>query len=199
MNKIQIIIDAVLAAAIVALFVLFFCMPQKCCNLPMVNKPSVELQGNMPIAYLNLDSLIENYTFAQEANDKLMSKQEDARLKLNMKARSLQNDVAEFQKKVDNNAFLSRERAESEQQKLLKRQQDLADLEQQLQNDLLLENQKLNMQLRDTLMAFLKDFNGDQRYQIILSNTQKDNVLMAADSYDITEEVVAGLNARYKH
>jgi Skp family chaperone for outer membrane proteins len=44
----------------------------------------------------------------------------------------------------------------------------------------------------------LKEFNADGRYHVILSNTAKDNVLMANEQYDITDEVVAGLNARYK-
>jgi Skp family chaperone for outer membrane proteins len=33
---------------------------------------------------------------------------------------------------------------------------------------------------------------------VILSNSAKDNVLMAAEQYDITDEVVTGMNARYK-
>ncbi len=138
-----------------------------------------------------------NYVFAQEANEKLMSKQEDARLQLNQKARSLQNDMAEFQRKLDNNAFLSRERAEAEAQRLQKRQQDLQDLEAKLTQDIMLENQNLNLQLRDTLDNFLKDFNADGRYELILSNTQGDNILFSKPLYDITNEVVAALNNRY--
>ena len=53
------------------------------------------------------------------------------------------------------------------------------------------------MQLADSLTNFLQVFNADGRYHVILSNTAKDNVLMAAEQYDITEEVVAGMNARY--
>ena len=62
----------------------------------------------------------------------------------------------------------------------------------------MIENQKLNQQLADSLNTFLKEFNADGRYHIILSNTAKDNVLMAAEEYDITDEVINGLNARCK-
>jgi len=48
------------------------------------------------------------------------------------------------------------------------------------------------------LMAFLKEYNADGRFQVILNNQGKDNVLMAAEGMDITEDVVAGMNARYK-
>ncbi len=196
MNKIQIVVDVVLVAAVVALFAIFFSnKPAKGTAEPAAVIASGEA---LPVAYLNVDSLLTNYTFAQDASERLMQKQEDARLKLNTKARSLQNEMADFQRKLDNNAFLSRERAEKEQQRLIKKQQDLQDLEAKLTEDIMLENQTLNKQLADTLTQFLQTFNADGRYQIILSNTAKDNVLMAAEQYDITDEVVAGLNKRYK-
>ena len=152
----------------------------------------------MPVAYLNVDSLLANYTFAQAANETLMKKQEDARLKMNTKVRTFQNEVAEFQRKLENNAFLSRERAEKEQQRLAKKEQELQELEAKLTQDILMENQNLNMQLADSLNNYLKVFNADGRYHIILSNSAKDNVLMAAEQYDITAQVIEGMNARCK-
>ena len=151
----------------------------------------------MPVAYLNLDSVLTYYTFAIEASDKLMSKQEDARQKLNTKARTLQSEMADFENKLRNGAFMSRERAEQKQQQLLQKQQDLQDLEAKLTNDIMLENQQLNLQLADTLNNFLREFNADGRYHMIFANTGKDNILQAADSYDITAEVIEALNARY--
>lgn len=192
MNKIQIVVNVVLVAAVAALFVI-------CFTAKKAEAPAVVVEGSaemMPIAYLNVDSLLVNYVFAQDASERLMKKQEDARLKLNTKARTLQNEMADFQRKLENNAFLSRERAEKEQQRLLKKQQELQELEAKLTEDIMLENQKLNMQLADTLTNFLKEFNADGRYHVILSNSAKDNVLMAAEQYDITDEVIDALNAR---
>ena len=195
MNKTNLIIESILGVAVVALFVLHFtAKPAAPATAPAAEGAVV---AELPIAYINLDSLLENYTFAIEANDQLMSKQEDARLKLNTRARNLQNKAAEFQRKLDNNAFLSRERAEQEAMKIQKEQQELQELEAKLSQDLALEMQDLNMQLSDSLSNFLKDFNADGRYQMILSNTAKDNVLMSAEALDITNEVIAGMNARY--
>lgn len=193
MNKIQVVINVILVAAVAALFVVVYTGDKQ--EAPAV---AVESSEVMPIAYLNVDSLLVNYTFAQDASERLMKKQEDARLKLNTKARTLQNEMADFQRKLENNAFLSRERAEKEQQRLLKKQQELQELEAQLTEDIMLENQKLNMQLADTLTNFLKEFNADGRFHVILSNSAKDNVLMAAEQYDITTQVIDGLNARCK-
>ena len=192
MNKFQTILNVVLVAAVVALFVIVLTGEKT--DVPAT---VVETSEVMPIAYLNVDSLLMTYTFALEANEKLLKKQEDARLKLNTKARTLQNEMADFQRKLENNAFLSRERAEKEQQRLLKKQQELQELEAKLTEEIMIENQKLNIQLADTVTNFLKEYNADEHFHIILSNTAKDNVFMAAEQYDITKEIVDALNTRY--
>jgi outer membrane protein len=193
MNKIQILINVILVAAVAALFVIFYSGKTPATAETVAAEPT----DVMPVAYLNVDSLLMNYTFAQEASDKLMSKQEDARVKMNTKLRTFQNEVADFQRKLENNAFMSRERAEKEQQRLAKKEQELQELEAKLTQDIMIENQKLNQQLADSLNNFLQIFNADGRYHVILSNSAKDNVLMANEQYDITDEVVNGLNARY--
>ena len=194
MNKIQIVINVILVAAIAALFALFYGNKKDVVETVAVSTCSEV----MPVAYLNVDSLLANYTFAQEASERLMSKQEDARVKMNTRLRTFQNEVADFQRKLENNAFLSRERAEQEQQRLAKKEQELQELEAKLTQDIMLENQKLNQQLGDSLNTFLQEFNADGRFHIILSNTAKDNVLMASQQYDITDAVITGMNARCK-
>ena len=194
MNKIQIVINVILVAAVATLFGIVLAGKKPAAKEVAAVDPSEVL----PVAYLNVDSLLANYTFAQEASEKLMSKQEDARVKMNTKLRTFQNEVADFQRKLENNAFLSRERAEKEQQRLAKKEQELQELEAKLTQHIMIENQKLNVQLADSLTNFLKEFNADGRYHVILSNTAKDNVLMAAEQYDITDEIVSGLNARCK-
>ena len=87
MNKLQIALNVVLVAAVAALFVIYFT-----CNKSQTPATAVETNTEMmPIAYLNIDSLLVNYVFAQDASERLMKKQEDARLKLNSKARTLQS------------------------------------------------------------------------------------------------------------
>lgn len=196
MNKIQLIINSVLAAAVVALFIIVFAVKPSCCKSH--SGEAVVVEGNMPVAYLNTDSLLLHYTFAQEAQEKLMTKQEDARLKLNTRARSLQGEMNDFQRKLDAGAFLSQERAQNEYARLQKKQAELEQLEQKLTQDIMEEQQTLNMQLADSLNTFLAEFNSDYRFQIILSNTMSDNILMAAEGYDITDAVIEGMNARLK-
>jgi len=207
MNKIAIIVDSILAAGIVALFVLFFTAT------PGAKKPvkqEVQAAGElMPIAIINTDSILQHYALAKEATDKLMNRYEESTVKLDTKAKSLQKevetfqrDVMDFQRKVEANAFLSRERAESEQaklqnkeQQLMAKQQDLENLRQKLSADFMEEQAALTQQLQDSVQAYLREYNADGRYHLVLN----DAVLMnKVAGYDITEEVIEALNARYK-
>lgn len=54
----------------------------------------------------------------------------------------------------------------------------------------MLEQQKLNLQLADTIKVNLVEFNKNKNYEIIFSNTASDNILYADEKYDITQEVI---------
>ncbi|MCQ2236818.1 MAG: OmpH family outer membrane protein [Bacteroidales bacterium] len=149
------------------------------------------------VAFINTDSLILNYKLAQKLNERIMSKEEAARADFNQKYRTLQQDAAEFQRKVQNNAFLSMERAQQEQNRLQKKQQELQELDNRLSKELLDEQAKLSSQLHDTLQNFLKEY-ASTRYSLVLSNNMGDNVLWSAPGVDITNEVIEILNSRYK-
>lgn len=155
-------------------------------------------KGKLPIAYVNVDTLLANYQFAKDANEELVKGQEDSRLKINSRYKQLQQDAALFESKMKNNAFLSRERAEQENNRLLSQRKELEDLNQQLSSALLSKQQKFNEQIRDTINKFLKSYAPSRHYQMVLStNAMNDNVLYAADGYDITKEVLQQLNNRY--
>ena len=204
MEKIQTLVNAILGAAVVALFVLFFRYRPQSPKASEAPQEAVAQGELLPIAIINTDSILKHYTLAIESTEKLMNRYEESTVKLHTKAKSLQKevetfqrDVMDFQRKLEANAFLSRERAESEQQRLIKKQQDLENREAQLTQEIMLENQQLQAQLADTILGYLKALNAEGRYQMIFSNNAKDNILLSAEGYDITPEVVSALNARY--
>lgn len=159
------------------------------------SEPSAQ-SGVYDIAFIQTDSLLANYIFAKEANEKLLRQSEQARTQLQRKAQALQNDMVEFQKKLQTGSFLSQERAESERDRILAEQRKLDQLDQKLSQDFLEERNRLNEQFKDSIDHFLKIFNADKRYKLILSNTMNDNVLYAVEGLDITAEVVSELNRR---
>ncbi len=152
---------------------------------------------NLSIAYVDMDSLLTHYNLATDFSEAMMSKEENVRATLNEKGRQLQKEGEDFQRKLQNNAFVSRARAEQEQKRLLSKQQKLQELQQRLQNELVADQQKNSLELRDSIKSFLKAFNSDKKYSLILSNIGMDNILLADSALDITSTVVEGLNARY--
>ncbi|MDL2290312.1 OmpH family outer membrane protein [Paludibacteraceae bacterium OttesenSCG-928-F17] len=198
MKNVLIVINAVFAVAIIILFVLVLGKgtPKKEVSRIICNDSTFQ-NVSLPVAYVNIDSFLLNYTFAQEAYDILAKKSEDARLTLNTKLRQLQEEAVEFQRKLENNAFLSRERAEREQTRLMEKQQDLQELDTKMTQDFMAEQQKVNEQLRDTINNFLKEYNETKGYEIIFGNSGEEIILLANPVYNITTEVVDMLNARY--
>ncbi len=198
MKNYLLVYNVILTIAVIVLFILVLGNKKNIASEDsLVANDSIEV-AKLPIAYINIDSLLLNYTFAKEANENLMSKQENSKATLNSKARQLQNEMDEFNRKLENNAFLSRERAEQAQRSILQKQQDLQNMEGRLSQDLMESQLKVSEQLRDTIESFLQIFNKGGKYQIILSNTSNDNILFSTSGYDITEEVIVELNKRYK-
>ena len=59
----------------------------------------------LPIAYINVDSLLSKYNYAKDLNEKMINKQENARASINEKARQLKKEQDDFQRKYQNNAL----------------------------------------------------------------------------------------------
>ena len=159
--------------------------------------PAAGLSG-MKIAYVEIDTLLSQYKFCIDLNEEMVKKSENVRLTLNQKAKDLDNQKQEFQTKYQNNAYLRRDRAEQEYNRIAKLEQDLQNLSNKLQSELISENEKNSLQLRDSINTFLKEYNKTKGYSLIISNTGFDNLLYADSCYNITKEIVDGLNARYK-
>ena len=153
--------------------------------------------SNMKIAFVEIDSLLSKYHFCNDVNEDMLKKEENIRTTLNEKGKKLEKQAAEFQRKYENNGFVSPERAQQEYQRIQKQQQELQELQQKLTNELAAENQKNTLELRDSINAFLKVYNQEKGYDLIISNSGFDNLLYGNPAYNITNEVVEGLNARY--
>ena len=196
MKNTLIIVNAALVIAVVILFVLVL-RGKPADGKSIDDAGSATYESALEIAYINTDSLIMNYEYARHLSEQLMRKEESSRADFNERARIFQNDMADFQRKVQNNSFLSLERAQNEENRLRQKSAELEDLNARLSNELMEEQGRMNQQLRDTLTNFLALYCKDKPYNIVLSNTMGDNVLYSTDGLDITNAVVKELNTRY--
>lgn len=188
--------SSIVAAAIA---VLFAGSLASCSNSqPSITPASSIVEGaSLPIAYVNTDSLLANYNMAKDLNEELIKKTEDARASINSQAAALEKEVNEFQRKVQTNAFLNEQRAQSEANRLQNKKDQLDQLNYKLQNDLAQEQAQMNDRLIDTIQSVLKEYNAVKKFDLILSNTMHDNILLDNPKYDITNELLEILNSRY--
>ena len=153
--------------------------------------------SGMKIAFVEVDSLMTQYNFAKDYSVTLQKKSNNARNTLTTKTNQLQAAVNNFQQKLQSNGFQSREQAQSVQAAIERQQRDLQELQARLESELANETAKFNTALRDSLNNFLTSYNKDKKFDLILSKAG-DNILLADRRFDITNDVINGLNKRYK-
>lgn len=194
MNKKNIFGALVLAT--VAAFAMTSCDKSKC----QVDEKKVEGKQAVPsdvkIAYVEVDSIMSQYKFCKDYSLILQKKGQNIQNTLAQKQRALEQAYMNFQQKIQQNAY-TREQAEQIQMSLQKQNSDLQALNQRLSGEFQVETENYNNALRDSIQHFLAVYNKDKKFGLILSKAG-DNLLYADKAYDITNEVIAGLNKAYK-
>ena len=158
--------------------------------------PAVAVNKSEAIVYVNSDSLLNNYEYFKATRTKFEEKSKKAQLDLNAKGTAFQREVADYQKGAQN--MSADQRAETEQ-RLARKQQELAAYNQNasaaLQNEEALENEKLYNKVAD----FLKTYAKSKGYKMVITYSKGNPTLFFADpQLDVTKEVVAGLNEAYQ-
>jgi outer membrane protein len=197
-EKIHYVIEAALGIAVIVLFALFFSNNRKSdfSGTNSLDSGSLAARGSLPVAYIDVDSLLQKYQYSIDLNEQITRKYENSHANLTEKLRKLQSEITDFQRKVETGSFVSQESAQNQQQRLLKKQEELQQLEAQLSQELGEEQLRLNEDLRKKIISQLKEFNKNKGFYIIFGNI-RDNILYADDVYNITSEAIGFLNKSY--
>lgn len=173
---------------------MFACSNQSAETDATAKDNNADAQQGLKIAYIEADTLTSQYKFCKDYTVILEKKEKNIQATLNQKAQALQNAAANFQQKLQENAY-TRERAEQVQRALQKQEADLQALQQRLAADFEQEQAKFLMAFQDSVKNYLKEYNKKKKYDLILN---KAAVLEGSDKFDITDEIVKGLNKKYK-
>ena len=153
--------------------------------------------GNLKIAYVELDTLMSQYQLYKDYSELLSRKGNNIQKTLAQKQRTLESHAAAVQKKYDNNEFTTRDEVERAQASIQKEQNELAELADRLQSEFAMEQARINDEARDSIQSFLKRYNKTKKYDYVMVKAG-DNLLIANPKYNITNDIVKGLNKRYK-
>ena len=129
-----------------------------------------------------------------ELNNEMLQMQETMRANVNERTKAFEKEVAEFQRKTENNAFLSPDRAQQEAQRLANDERKLQEYVQKLELEAMQSTQKMQIRVNDSIQNYIDEVLSNA-YDIVLTQV---GTLHVTKKMDITEEVIKGLNARYK-
>lgn len=157
---------------------------------------TVQTSEGQKIAYVDIDSIMSQYTYWKEVKKLMKNKESNIQKILAGKQQSLQQAAANFQQNIQANKY-TQVQAQQIQASIQKQAQDAEALQQRLGNEYQNEVANYNKALSDSVHNYLKEYTKDKKYTIVLAKSG-DNILYADKACDITDEVVKGLNKAYK-
>jgi len=146
-------------------------------------------------AYVDTSVLMKEYTATKDLDAKYKTKGEE-------KGRQLQAEIDKFKQEASN--FQAQAQANGQawaQQKgaeLQRREQQLAQVQQSLSQQLQQESSVEMDSLVKGVKTFIKAYGKEKGYSYIYGTGDAATILYAEDKYDITKEIVKALNEKYK-
>ena len=140
--------------------------------------------------------LLEDGQFFMCIGKEQFSKVQSIQAEVNRRAKKLENDVIDFQNKLDK-GHLTRTNAEIQSQKLQQQELEFNNYAAQKDQEIQEEQVVMMNQLGDAIQTFLNKYNEEKQYAMILTNSGGAPVITANAALDITDDVLAGLNEEY--
>lgn len=157
---------------------------------------SVQRQVSGQIAYIRLDSLMANYDMYKDLSSEFEAKAKQVEADLTSRGRTLEKNFTDAQTKVEK-GLVTRAEAAQLQEDLQRQEQAFYGVRDQKSQELAEENAVMTNKIFYSIEEYVKEFNADYRYGMILTTSGGAPVLHADPSLDITSLVLKGLNEKY--
>lgn len=190
MKNLSLVLNIVLLVAVGVLYYLHFSPSISTSSAPA---SSFDI-GELKVAYINSDSVLEKYDYLKASAEILEAKSKKVEQDYINRAQSLQKEIEAYQRNV-NNMTVGQVRAVEED--LGKKQQNLQIYEQSIRQELMNDQSKLNRELYDRITVFLQKYGKERGLHLVLKFDTTSDVLYGVDALDITQDVITGLNADY--
>lgn len=172
-------------------------MATSCNQKPQETKPANMPQAaieKLTIRYVDEDSIMNNYNLAKDINEAMLRRQNQFDAAQTQKGNEINKFGTAMQQKLKTNGYLTEDSYKADEAKLAKMQNDaqnyLGNLQQSIQNELM----QSQTQLMDSINNFMNEYAKQKGYDMVL---RKSATLYIDSKYDVTNEVIEGLNKRY--
>jgi len=194
MKKLPLLLSVASLAGVIVLFVLNFTGSDKPVSVKSDSTPVAP--SDLKVAYILTDSVLINYQLAIDLNAEFVEKQKQYNEEFGKKRANLEQQAAAFQEKLQRGGFLTEERAVKERDRILGEEQEMQRMDYELSNKLAEMEQKINIQLVDSIVSYVKEYNEAHNYTYIFSNNG--NIIVGDQQFNISKNIVEGLNRRYE-
>ena len=193
MKSISTILSIVALVLIAILFGLHFSSGSKS------KKPAAAAEakaGNsFKIAYFDIDSLQEHYTYYKDVLGEIKKKEGSMNAELSELTARYQKKIREWQERGNS---MSQSEGEAAQREYGAMQQRFAERKSELEQQLQKQQVDGMQELRKQVEAYLKDYNQKAGFAYILSYEPGFIIYYRDSAYNITQDLIDGLNAQYK-
>lgn len=156
---------------------------------------NVDRPATGKFAFIDVQRITNEYGYYKEIVVAIQKKQQNAEAEFGRKAQSFQKEYETYMQKAQRGSFLSQASQQQQEADLRSKQEKLALLEKELSQKLQIEMQGLDAQATDTIMSYLKKFNEDAQFDLILNSA---TILDKGICTDVTDTILSILNQRYE-
>ena len=151
------------------------------------------------IVFFNMDKVMEGYDMANDLNSVFETKTSGIQAEIDRRGKKLEKDMTDFQNKVDK-GLLTTSVAQAQYQKIQQQQQDYQQYVVRKQQEMAEEQQVMMNQIANAIAEYVEEYNAEHQYALILTTAGailSTPVVTGDPKLDITEDLLAGLNAAY--
>lgn len=147
------------------------------------------------IAYFDMDSLEAHYEFFKDALTQAKTKESAMNSELSSMEKSYQKKIAEWQQKGNT---MTQAESQQAQQEYGLMQQNFQSRKDALQQELYKNTEDMKTSIRRKVEDFIKEYNKQKNYSFIFAYDPNSFIYYKDTVYNITPELLEGLNASYK-
>jgi outer membrane protein len=175
---------------VIVLFVLFFTKSKNPKNTPPKSLDKISY------AFVNTDSIMAHYDFVLDVQVDLAKYEKILQNQYTTAAAAFKKDYDDYIKRASA-GLLTLDQQKRKEEELGERQQQIAEMEQNLSMQLQEEKLKRNMEVHDTIVNHIGRYNQTKDYTFIFDQSYGGALLYANPALDITPEILKGLNEEY--
>ena len=153
--------------------------------------------SDISIAYFNMDSVMAQWDLYFQYQQELGQKQSEKEAEFAGKTETFYQSVQDAQYKIQR-GLVTRSEAEQLQQQLAAEEQNLMTLQNQYAAELQEEGMVKNRQMMDMIERYVAELSEASGFSYVYSYSFGGKLIYGAKPYDITKQVVAGLNDKYQ-